>query len=132
MLAWLVGLMMASTSPAILTIPVVHAEEIDNSTYTLQQYATDKAKENHLNVKKFMATIDCESKWNPYAEGDLVRGKPTSFGLVQLRYPGRWGISTSSAYNPRLSIDIMTKAWKENKYKEWSCWWIVGGLSPPN
>lgn len=108
--------------PSVLTVPKVEAASLDYSTTTLQAFATDIAKENDLDVEKFLATITCESNWEPRALGD----GGTSIGIAQFRYPPRfWGISTSTAYDPYASIELMGKAWKEGKQNLWSCYKIV-------
>lgn len=100
---------------------MVQASEL--SKENIVAYATEVASQHHLNVPHFLAVINCESGWNPRAEGDFVNGNPTSFGLVQLHYPVRdWGISVEEAFQPRKSIDIMAEAWERNEYTRWSCW----------
>lgn len=129
MLALLASMMMFGFNPSVLTVPVVYAQEIDAKSWTvdeLKSLATDKAKEHNLNVEHFMKVIECESGWNPSTTGD----NETSFGLAQLHYPTRdWGIATSSAYDPRISLEIMASAWQRNEYARWSCWRMYYGTS---
>lgn len=90
----------------------------------VQDYASFAAKEHGLNVKHFLGTIECESHWDFEAVGD----DGTSFGIAQLHYPSRdWGIATSSAFNPKLSIDIMADSWSKGEARRWSCWKALYG-----
>jgi len=120
------GLMFLGFDPSVLTIPpemMVVPEHLKEWTVEeMKNLATEKAKEHHLKVNRFLEVIDCESGWNPDAEGDFIKGKPTSFGLAQFHYPERWGLSTSSAKNPQIALETMAQAWEDDRYSEWSCW----------
>lgn len=132
-------LLLVPQNPEVLSpflVEHARAETIDTSTTTLQAYARSVAKENKLNVKKFLAVIECESGWDANAKGDYPDGKgnfvtkakaplgsePTSFGLCQLHNPSRdWGISTSTALNPYSCMEIMANAWVKRNERKWTC-----------
>lgn len=123
MLAFLVSLMMTSTSPSVLSVPVVsttlQSTKTELTIDKLKSLATEKAEEHGLNVQKFLDVINCESQWDRYAVGD----HGTSFGLAQLHYPTRdWGIATSTAYEPDVALEIMASAWARGEASRWSCW----------
>ena len=119
---FLLLLLQTPYDPSILTVPKVEAASTEFSTSTLQAYASSTATEYGLNVRRFLATIECESGWNPHAVGDAG----TSIGLAQLHYPSRdWGISTSTALNPYESIDIMAAAWGRGEAWRWTCFLLT-------
>ena len=118
LLAFLISFWMTATDPSVLTVPVVHAEEIDYSTTTLRIYAKKMAIEHNLNVTHFIKTIQCESNFKYDALGDMG----TSIGIAQFRYPERWGLSTTTAYDPYISIDKMAQAWDDGLEWHWSCY----------
>jgi hypothetical protein len=103
-----------------LTVPITpFVEAAELSTNELKAMATEIAMEHKLNVPHFLKTIECESNWDTRAVGD----GGLSHGLVQLYYPTRdWGIATTSAYEPRLSMEIMAEAWQKNLASKWTCW----------
>lgn len=120
---------------SILKVPTVSAQEL--TVDDLKGIATEIAEEHHLNVQHFLRTIEGESNWDINAEGDYPDGKggfvqeskapegaiPTSIGLCQLHYPTRdWGISTSTAYQPRVCMEIMATAWEKGQAKKWSAY----------
>lgn len=116
-------LMFLSTlfNTTLLTVPITPFVEAAPKEWTvpeMKELATKKAKEHGLKVKKFLQVIECESGWDRFAKGD--NGK--SHGLAQFYYPGRWGISTSSAYEPDIALEIMAQAWDDSRASEWSCW----------
>ena len=127
MLAFLISLMLASTTPSsILTIPIVHAEELTKewTVIEMQTLAEDIARKHGLNVYRFKKTIECESQWNRFAVGDQGR----SHGLAQFYYPTRdWGIATSSAYDPEIALEIMASAWRRGEHRRWVCWSLLFG-----
>lgn len=122
MLALIISAMLlGQQDPSVLTVPMAHASAL--TTDELKAMATEIAKEHHLNVNRFLKTIECESNWDVYAKGDYVKGEPTSFGLAQLHYPTRdWGVATSTAYEPRFALETMAKKWENGEQRRWSCW----------
>lgn len=107
------------------------------SQLSVRQIAIEKAKKYNLNQKLFLNTIKCESDFIATSTGDYPDGKgnfvpeylapkgaePTSFGVAQLHFPERdWGISTSTAENPEVALEIMAKAWSKGQENKWSCW----------
>lgn len=103
-------------SVAVLPPVTVSAQEL--STDDLKKFASSTAQEYGLNISRFMATINCESGWNPSAVGDAG----TSYGITQIHLPAHPGITESEALDPRWSIEWMAKQWADNNYTAWSCW----------
>lgn len=109
--------------PSVALTPVAHADEPPLSTVDWQAYASTTAKKAGLSPVQLTRVIGCESNWVATSTGD----NGTSFGLAQLHYPSRdWGISTSTAFDEKTSIDIMVSAWKRGEQNRWSCYKILG------
>lgn len=106
------------TDLSVLAIPKVQAEEIVWTKESLKDFAATVAKDNGLHVPRFLATIRCESVWNPNAVGD--GGK--SFGLVQIHLPSHPNVSKEEALNPVFAINFMAEMWKNDRAYLWSCW----------
>lgn len=103
-----------------LDTSVAYASEFTKDD--LKTLAVGIAVAHNLDVERFLATVDCESKFNPKAKGDYRNGKPTSFGIVQLRFPERdWGITIEQAYEPLRSMEIMALAWERGLERKWTC-----------
>lgn len=112
--------------PSVLTIPIVEAAPLSISD--LKAMATEIAKEHKLNVDHFLATIQMESGFDPDSLGDYVNGIPTSIGIAQLHYPSKdWGISTSTAHDPTVSLEKMATAWQNDQAYRWSAWCSLYG-----
>ena len=124
--AYLIAVLLATSSPMF---PVAHASELTKAD--MMQIATDEAKAHHLNVDRFLKTIECESfyegiSWNTHAKGDFRNGKPTSFGLAQFHNPeSDWGITPEEAEDPYIAIPLMAQAWEDDLYPKWSCWRLL-------
>jgi len=85
----------------------------------LPTYAESVAEEHELDVNRFLSTIQCESQWNPDAEGD----NHTSFGLAQLHNPIEfWGVTPEEAKDPTIALPIMAKAWQRGEQWKWTCY----------
>lgn len=101
---------------ALLSTPT-HAASL--TATDLQVLASTTAIQAGVDPVAFTDTIGCESAWNPDAIGD----NGSSYGLVQLHNPETaWGISTTTALNPLVSMDIMAKAWQKGEASKWSCY----------
>jgi hypothetical protein len=129
MLGLVISLMMlASTSPSVLTVDLTTVPIDTNITkeWTIEEMKTlaeEKARKYGLHVYRFKKTIECESRWDRFAQGDFRNGKPTSFGLAQFHYPTRdWDMATSSAYEPEVALEVMALAWSRDEAFRWSCW----------
>ena len=114
------SLILATSSP-VLTAHLIVDPIKTWTTPELKTLATEKAQKYHLNVKKFLDVIECESEWKIDAVGD----GGASIGLAQFYYPYRWGLSTTTAKDPDIALETMAQAWHDDRYKEWSCWWII-------
>jgi hypothetical protein len=104
-----------------LDTSVVHAAEFSKDD--LKVLAVSIATAHGLDSKKFLDVIECESEWNSSAKGDYRNGRPTSFGIVQLRFPERdWGITKEQAMQPLRAMEIMATAWEKHLESKWSCY----------
>lgn len=90
----------------------------DYSTTTLRAFAEEKALQYGIDQKKFVSTIGCESGFKFDAVGD----KGTSIGIAQFRYPGHWGISTSTALDPYAALDLAAASFKVGLASRWTCY----------
>ena len=146
MLGLLMSMMMLPTfDPAILTVPVAHAQELTKE-WTIEEMkilAEEKAKKYGLHVYRFKETIRCESdNWNRFAQGDWTLGDgkfyhksdappgswPTSFGLAQFHHPTQdWDMTIEDAYDPEISLEKMALAWSRGEHRRWSCWILLFG-----
>lgn len=94
----------------------VHTEWL--LTETLKTYATTKAVEANINVDGFLATIQCESKFDPLAVGD----GGTSYGIVQLHLPAHPDISKEMALDPFFSLAWAAEQFAQGRAWMWTCW----------
>lgn len=116
---FLMGILLAIH--AGIAVPPVHASEL--TITDLKVIAASYATAYNLNTDLFLKTIECESKWNPSAEGDFVNGTPTSFGLAQLHNVQRdWGLTKEKAKDPTVALEVMAKAWSRGEMRRWTCY----------
>lgn len=105
-----------------LTPPIAEAAQTPIQVVSIDDLIQETADKYHLNESHLHAVIGCESQFNVSAEGD----GHTSIGIAQLHYPSAyWGISTSSAKDPAIAIDVMGKAWSDGEASKWSCYSIL-------
>lgn len=103
-----------------LDTSVAHASEFSKDD--LKVLAVGIASAHNLDAEKFLSVIECESRWNPKAKGDYRNGKPTSFGIVQLRFPERdWNMTKEEAMQPLRAMETMAVAWEAGETRKWSC-----------
>lgn len=127
---------------SVLTIPKVEATQKTWTPEEVRSLATSVAKEYGLKTQKFIDTIQCESNWDVYAEGDYLNNdgsyvtkknaqegaEPTSFGVAQWHPTAHadktdpFYITKEQALDPVYSLNLMAKAWDENHANWWSCW----------
>lgn len=69
-------------------------------------------------AQEVIATIACESNFNPQAIGD--RGN--SFGLAQVHRPSHPQYSVETLTDPKWSIDFMIQEFKLSHEEKWTCW----------
>lgn len=99
-------------NPAVLSVPVAEAAPLD-----LQTFASTTAQQYELNPDLFVATIKCESDFDP----DAI-GAAGEIGLVQILPRAHPELTTEEMEDPYFSIEWMAQAWK-NKYENWwSCY----------
>jgi len=122
------ALLFANVASPVLSTPIAEAATIQPQTLEtsdLQNIALSDAQKYGLNADHFIKVINCESGFDP----DIIGDHGTSIGIAQLHYPGLWGISTSTAHDPRVSLEIMASAWKQNEESRWSCWTKLYGVA---
>lgn len=129
-------LMVALLSPfSVIALPPTQLERLNQDVYgvemTLQEYATQVAKDHGLNVERFLYTIDCESGFDPSIQSQHTykndRYAPAgtreqSYGLVQIHLPAHPTITKEQALNPQWSIDWMADEWDAGRQRQWSCY----------
>lgn len=65
-----------------------------------------------------MATIECESGFNPKAIGD----HGTSFGIVQIHLPAHPSVTKAQALNPVWALEWAAEQWQAGHASAWSCY----------
>ncbi len=113
--------------------PVVYAAEIpiEQQIQTPPAFMYDHeasvrywANRYGVDGDKLLATINCESQFNPQAVGD----NGTSFGVAQFHNPVTdWGFSIKSALDPDFATKEMARAWSKGQQRRWSCYKILFG-----
>ena len=87
---------------------------------TLKQIATEDAVKYKLDVAAFLATIQCESQFRPYAVS------PTAdFGISQIHLAAHPDITKTEAFNPTWALNWAAKQWSVGRANEWSCFRII-------
>lgn len=84
----------------------------------MQDYARTVSRAKGLNTELFLATIKCESSWNPTATGDS--GK--SHGLAQIHSPSHPTVTRAQATDPKWAIDWMADRWAKGYAHQWTCY----------
>lgn len=88
---------------------------------SLRDYAIYLAVHEDLNVGEFLATIECESRFNASAIGD----HGNSYGIVQIHLPSH-SVTKEQALNPFFALNWMANQWSIGNKKIWSCWHTSG------
>ncbi len=122
----------APTNPITITTTVpVHvvrpqkprSEELTVKTApTLKEIAIEDAKTYRLDVQAFLATIQCESQWNPNAVS-----KTSDYGVAQINSNAHPNIRISQMLNPVFALNWMAKQWASGRASEWTCFRIISG-----
>ncbi len=80
----------------------------------------DRKLSGNAQKEQILATLKCESSFNPNAVGD--KGK--SFGLAQIHIPSwkKHGITKEDALNPEFAMDFIIEQFAIGKQRHWTCW----------
>ncbi len=89
---------------------------------TLREFAAADARAYKLDVVAFLATIQCESQFRPYAVS-----RTADFGIAQIHLAAHPEITKAEAFDPRWSLSWAAKQWSEGRASEWSCFRIISG-----
>lgn len=107
---------------AVLSAPQVQAAPL--SIDDLHALASTTAREYGLNAAHFIATIQCESGFNPTATSST-----DDFGIAQINAKAHPEISLGQADDPAFALDWMAQEWDAGNASEWVCWQMLyGGL----
>lgn len=114
------------------SIAPIITEDVSNATSTVLSRDEVKALVNKRlegNPQKVAIydTIQCESQFNPLAEGDVNIGGvgTTSWGLVQIHLPKNPTITKAQALDPKFSLDFIIKEFAKGNQEKWSCYKIL-------
>lgn len=110
----LVFLALAIPSPVLS----VYFPVEDNSTTTIASYILATSTVNHINGKRLLATLNCESGLDYLAVGDNGH----SFGVAQIFLPAHKDITKEQALDWRWSIDWSVMQWKKGNQRIWTCY----------
>lgn len=79
------------------------------------------ASQHGLNTNHFLATIQCESNWNPTIEGD----DGNSLGIAQISMLYHPEITSQEAKDPTFALNWMAEEWETGNASSWSCWRLL-------
>ena len=128
MLPFLMSVLFAAGSldPSVLTVPIVHAEELPKvwTQEEVKQYALEVATEFGLHKYRFLKTLECENGFNAKGQSNhYYKGqRELSFGAVQINLPSWPGITKEMAEEPTFAIPFMAQKWVENRANLWACY----------
>jgi len=71
---------------------------------------------------EFLETARCESGLRADAKGDLVQGKPTSFGVFQINETYHPYLTREQMLDPMFNIQWAAQQFKKGKQSMWSCY----------
>lgn len=129
-------MMLPTFNPELLTIPIAHAEERIWTQEEVKQYATEIAEEFGLHKGRFLATLECENRFNTKGQsqhpnrqrmpewytpvGDPL--KEQSFGVAMINLPSHPGITKEMSENPLFAIPWMAQKFVDGYAYFWTCW----------
>jgi len=129
MLAFVIGLMMVAFDPAILTVPVVHAQEVKVWTQEeVRELAVEQAKKYGLNTKRFLAVLACENNFNATGQSEHITKsgeREDSWGSAQINLYWNPEVTQAQAEDPLYAISWMAERWSIGKHRLWSCFGIL-------
>ena len=111
--SFLLAVLMLPAS-SVLAVPVQAAPL---STDDLRTIASTTAQAYHLNIAHFMATIQCESAFNPSATSTT-----DDFGIAQINATAHPEITRAEMLDPQWSLIWMANMWQAGNASAWTCW----------
>lgn len=123
MLAYILALTFAVSTPSILSIPVQRVEAAELSIPELKAIATSSAARYKLSPaqeRKMLATITCESNWDVNAAS--LTG---DYGIVQIHEKAHPEIMRAQMLDPYFALDWMAHEWSLGHQKLWSCYTLL-------
>jgi hypothetical protein len=86
-------------------------------------YAQKQALAAGIDVKAYIATLACESRFDAHAVGDHGH----SLGIAQINMPA-WKneVTPAQAFNPKFAVGWSIEKFKENP-RIWTCYRILRG-----
>ncbi len=123
MLAFLLSVMMATSSPSILSVPLewlVPKVEASEKVWTVEEMkslAIKEAKAHHLNTKRFLAVINCESGWSATSTGAFGE-----LGIAHIYPKYHPELTKEEMLDPTFSISWMASQWDLGHHEWWTCW----------
>ena len=111
----LFALLLSISQPSLIKIPRVEAEVLTTDDY--KTIATADAVRYGLNIDHFLATINCESQFNPDAKGSMGE-----IGIVQILPSAHKDIPIEKMKDAIWSLNWMAQKWANGEQNLWSCW----------
>lgn len=123
-------LMLATTTPSVLTVPI---EEIAWTQEMVKELAIKQAKKYGLNKERFLKTLECENNFNAKGQSNhYYKGKrENSWGAAQywldkpMTLEDGTPITREIAENPALAIPAMAWHFSKGRASKWSCFALV-------
>lgn len=121
LLLTLIALGFIAPTPALAyqAEPIAYTQE--NASVIIEAYAAH----NGIPAAPLIATLACESKFNPASVGD----HGTSFGVAQIHLPAHPEITKTQALDPLWAIDWTAKEFALGHQGMWSCYRALYGGS---
>jgi len=134
MLGLLMGLMMTTPSPSVLSVPhelLVIPDPIEKewTQDEVKSFASSTAVKYGLNKTRFLEVIRCENKFYPTGQSQhYYKGiREDSWGAVQINLYWNPEVTREQAEDPEFAIEWMAKKWSTGKAHLWSCWRTLYG-----
>ena len=105
------------------SITIAQAPVRNLNQYTIPELAEHFASQYSVSAPKMLATMKCESSFNPKAIGD----HGTSYGLSQIHLPAHPQITKTEAQDPVFAVEFMAKEFSQHHENIWSCYQEIYG-----
>ena len=89
---------------------------------TYKQLAEEDAHVYGLNTALFVATIQCESQFDPRAVS-----KTGDYGIAQINLRSHPGVTIGEAFDPSWALAWMAEKWETGHADEWVCFRKLNG-----
>ena len=124
LLVWLALFWATPVHASVLTVPIAYAQEIVWTPEMVKDLAVKESKKHGLNTKRFLAVIDCESRFEPKGQSNHYKNgvREKSYGAVQIYLPAHPTITREMAEDPSFAIPWMAEQWDKDNAKIWSCY----------